>query len=250
MCGCMHNCRINDLFVTAKTHVQTDRLATTTQRTRSTNTNNTSRNQSGAWTGKRKRQREPASTDAASSKRRFFSWSAYDREIKQVIARNKHLFFPRRSLQACDTNRRWDAEENRILEQAVQSNMLLSGRPNWEAVAKRVHGRTAQQCSGHYHYLQTRDCPTKASRWSAEEERELEQAVKSNKRPDGRLNWEAVAKRVDGRTATQCADHYYQTHVRPTKTVKWSVEEDRELEQSIESNKRPHDQPLSPSLRL
>ena len=68
------------------------------------------------------------------------------------------------------------------------------------------------------------------------------QAVKTNKRPDGYTNWEAVANLIDGRTANQCAIHHgnlqsKKTAVRPTKTGKWSAEEDRILEQAVKSNR-------------
>ena len=105
-------------------------------------------------------------------------WSAEDDlKLKQAVENNKRpdgqpdwltiaeQFFGKSYAQCINRYYRihcrpWTADENRKLEQAVQTNQDLYGCPNWGAVAELV-GRTDKQCSDQFKIIQ-------ALKWSTD----------------------------------------------------------------------------------
>ena len=66
---------------------------------------------------------------------------------------------------------KWSEEEDAKLRQAVESNLRSNGRPNWDAVAEIIVGRTHKQCAAHYYRIKSTTCSsqTKKGKWSAED---------------------------------------------------------------------------------
>ena len=136
----------------------------------------------------------------------------------------------------------WTEEENRILLEAVdkiEKNAHGGVKHGlWAEIAEKLPGRTPKQCRGHYHTTCTRST-TNMKRWSEEEDCKLMDAVqKTEKRAGDRSNWNMIAKQLDGRSATQCRHRYFRISRPPTKTVRWTLEEDRFLEEAVENTQR------------
>ena len=96
-----------------------------------------------------------------------------------------------RHYNAITRRRSWSEEEDRLLEQAVESKKGPDGRPDWVLVANMIPGRSAKQCRSHYY--KTPDRPATTGRWNEEEDRKLELAVAKYKRADGRPDWVGVS---------------------------------------------------------
>ena len=134
----------------------------------------------------------------------------------------------RRHLQHIDDNatsavrRRhcWGEEEDRALFHAFATTAKREdNRPNWQEIARKVPGRTGQQCCQHYQYLYHNSTSAKRrlGGWTDEEELKLLHAFNGTpKCADGRPNWREIAQKVPGRTPQQCRYRYdsYLDHTR------------------------------------
>jgi myb proto-oncogene protein len=132
---------------------------------------------------------------------------------------------------------KWTADEDIKLKDAVQ----MHGGKNWGAIAALVTGRTGRQCSARWRQgtldTNTDPTPARASKWTADEDSKLKDAVKTH----GCKNWASIAMLVPGRSRSQCHTRWHGT-LDPSidqvtgRTSKWSEDEDKNLKDAVETH--------------
>jgi uncharacterized protein (DUF2237 family) len=128
----------------------------------------------------------------------------------------------------------WGADEDKQLKDAVREH----GTKNWKAIAALVPGRTQKQCSTRWHNAFVSNInPTTASkskRWTADEDKQLKDAVREH----GAKDWIAIATLVPGRTKTQCYTRWHNAFVSTidpaaARTGKWTADENKMLKDAV-----------------
>jgi hypothetical protein len=126
---------------------------------------------------------------------------------------------------------KWTADEDKMLKDAV----LAHDGKNWEAIAALGLGRTKVQCWNRWHNaLDSNIGWTCAGKWTADEDKMLEDAVRAH---DGK-NWGAIAGLVPGRTNRQCRDRWHNA-LDPSigrttgRAGNWTAEEDKKLKDAV-----------------
>ncbi|KAI8089161.1 uncharacterized protein BX664DRAFT_332323 [Halteromyces radiatus] len=97
-----------------------------------------------------------------------------------------------------DSKRRWTAEDDEALKDAV----TMMGDKNWQRVALLVGGRTGQQCL--QRWMKSINPAIRRSKWTAEEDAALRASVAVY----GKGNWTGVQRHLPGRTDMQCRERW------------------------------------------
>lgn len=115
--------------------------------------------------------------------------------------------------------RKWTPEEDEQLRRAVQE----LGTKAWKAVAKRLSGRSWDQCRSRYY--QSLQLTAKKGHWSEMEKLRLLLYLYFY----GEENWGRIAQKMVTRNAVQCRDEWNRC-LKPTIShKKWSAKEDKML---------------------
>ena len=110
---------------------------------------------------------------------------------------------------------KWSSKEDELLRETVEE----LGTENWTEIAKRVPGRTNEQC--YKHWNKGINPKIKKGRWSSKEDELLRKTVGEL----GTSSWAKIAKRVQGRTSKQCRERW-NIHLNPNLDKKeWTPEE-------------------------
>ncbi|KAM3588954.1 hypothetical protein VKS41_001382 [Umbelopsis sp. WA50703] len=115
-----------------------------------------------------------------------------DRTVSQCFS---HYQSQANRLQA---KKKWTKSEDRLLTQAVKQ----LGSRNWQQVAYMLGDRTGSQCL--QRWTKALDPAIRRSRWSAEEDEVLKNAVEVY----GLGNWTKVQQHIPGRTDMQCRERW------------------------------------------
>ena len=131
-----------------------------------------------------------------------------------------------------DTRRRyWSRDQDRVLLEVYSSTVKMkNNRVNWDAIAKKVHGKTRRQCSKRYTVISNRS-KTSNVKWTPEEDDALIKAFETTKkRASGHPNWVAIATQLEGRNRNQCFTRYsFISNRSTTRNVRWHTVEDTVL---------------------
>jgi hypothetical protein len=128
---------------------------------------------------------------------------------------------------------RWAADEDTKLTDSVQ---LHDGK-NWNAIARLVPGRTKKKCLDRWRHVldpSIAQTPGRASKWTADEDTKLKDAVQTY---NGK-NWEGITRLVPGRTRIQCHNRWrdvLDARMDRTsgRTGEWTPDEDAKLKDAV-----------------
>jgi hypothetical protein len=131
---------------------------------------------------------------------------------------------------------KWTADEDKMLRDALPAQ----GSKNWEQIAALVPGRTCKQCRNRWRDAldpSIRLTNGRAGKWTADEEKQLKDAVPAQ----GAKNWEQIAALVPGRTQKQCRNRWRDTldsNIEPTtaRTGKWTADEVKKLKDAVRAH--------------
>jgi myb proto-oncogene protein len=115
----------------------------------------------------------------------------------------------RRWIKTKEPPRKWTPEEDKLLGDAVK----VHGAKNWKAISELVPGRNHTQCLQRWGKVLAPGL--KKGHWRKEEDAMLSQVVQELDVGSEANNWAVVAKRVQGRTAKQCRERWF-NHLDPT----------------------------------
>ena len=141
---------------------------------------------------------------------------------------------------AAARRRYWSSEEDRVLLGLLKNTVKrVDGRINWDAIAKKIDGRTRKQCSKRYDVISSQSKTTNM-RWSSKEDSALLKIFEStDKRGDGKPDWVAIAKKLDGRNRNQCFKRYSLISSRSkTRNMRWVEVEDHILISALTTTKK------------
>ncbi|KAJ1974156.1 hypothetical protein H4R34_004821 [Dimargaris verticillata] len=119
--------------------------------------------------------------------------------------------------------RRWTAEEDAMLRQAVQ----IYGEKNWQQIAHILDNRTGQQCL--HRWTKSVNPIIRRGRWDPEEDEALLTAVEIY----GEGNWRQVQHYVLSRTDVQCRERYCNVLHPHVNQGPWTEIEDAKLLHNI-----------------
>jgi hypothetical protein len=120
------------------------------------------------------------------------------RTRSQCNARWRNVMNPSTALTAGRTGT-WEEDEDSKLKDAVKSH----GDKDWGAISALVPGRTRTQCCSRWHNVAL-TARRKGSRWTAVEDSQLKDAVKTH----GDRDWAVIAALVPSRTKHQCWERW------------------------------------------
>jgi hypothetical protein len=116
--------------------------------------------------------------------------------------------------------RKWTPDEDQVLRAVVER----FGARNWKEIAKHVPDRSHVQCLQRWNKVLRPGL--KKGTWQEEEDARLLKEVNSYVDAGGEVNWTAISKCIEGRTAKQCRERWrcnLDPHINKTE---WTPEED------------------------
>ncbi len=116
---------------------------------------------------------------------------------------------------------KWTEEEDEQLK-----NLVTQHGENWTKIAKEISGRTNRQCR--QRYKNTLKPAIKHEKWTEEEDQQLKNLVAQHGE-----KWTKIAKKMPGRTDTQCRQRYKLTLDPTIKREKWTEEENEQLKKLV-----------------
>jgi stalled ribosome rescue protein Dom34 len=130
---------------------------------------------------------------------------------------------------AAAVNSTWTVEEENELVFAVETY----GTTSWAKIARKVPGRSENQCSSKWRDVCRKTPATDSGLWTVEEENELVFAVETY----GTTSWAKIAGKVPGRNKKQCYDKWRKMSRKAaaTSTGPWTVEEEKKLASGVET---------------
>jgi hypothetical protein len=142
-----------------------------------------------------------------------------------------HLFRIYKSTQEATRASTFTAAQDAILVSlmGLPSNKSNTGRINWTRIATSLAPFTATQCKLRFRRING----AKRGRWTAAEDLVLKAAVNEL----GETSWEALSKKVEGRSGMQCRERWLHSLKTGTKKGAWSEEEDSKLVEIVEEMK-------------
>lgn len=111
---------------------------------------------------------------------------------------------------------KWTQEEDQMLRDAIAE----IGPRNWSSIARRVPGRSDNQCL--QRWTKVLKPGLKKGSWTASEDALLKASIDMH----GYGNWVAIAKLIDGRTPKQCRERWTQSLDPSISKADWTDSED------------------------
>jgi len=116
--------------------------------------------------------------------------------------------------------RKWTPAEDECLRAVVEK----LGPRNWKEIAKHVPDRSHVQCLQRWNKVLRPGL--KKGTWTSEEDERLTAEVNAFLDSGGDVNWSAVARCIEGRTAKQCRERWRCNLDPNINKTEWTVEED------------------------
>lgn len=139
--------------------------------------------------------------------------------VSDSVSSRPHSAFQAPSLQQQKKGKKWQAEEDELLRNAIQ----VLGDKKWRLIAERVPGRTSVQCL--HRWTKILKPGLIKGPWSPEEDLMLKEWVETH----GPKAWAKCAQMIKGRNGKQCRERWNNALDPSLTRGNWTYEEDVQI---------------------